>query len=559
MLLRVLLPLTLIAHIALAARFKVIAPTAKAGTAVSVSVNGKAYPLKAQISDVPYYVGDVEVTGAVKYRYVVNGQAEPFDRTLEGESTRNDFFDRPVTYADIPKLPTAIGVNDWDRAIEPGSIWDTNYIVSVFVNGDKKQMEQLITKIVPTVFKVKLTMIDADNVYTFDNTAFQLHKPGKPHNNAKQSWKWQLPQGKLLNGRNFFKIRHMEEDPTQIREKLYADILRAMGVGANQANMIRFFINGESMGTFNMLDDIPNYSHIIANFYNGQVQRMGPLFDGASGASFKDDKKNYDAFIPAPGSPSDKSLLQKLAKTLAAVNPKDDAAVAALENSFNVDQFLRYMVMEFLAGHWDGYWQEQTNIGAYEDVDSKKVYFLGQDYDATFGVNLAQPRSFVNVPYTSYPKKFPGGYVINMLLQNPKMRATFDTYLSKTVQTIFNPEVLKPHILAYHDFILPDLKWDRSIKQRSKGINFGWVFEQCTQNLYEGVRAPNHNGGGADWGLLEWIDANFQMDWKAKQVNNSSCFSWVQNLAPAGGGPILDDFWPDQKGLICQNDHPEKK
>ncbi|KAI8073053.1 coth protein-domain-containing protein [Gongronella butleri] len=509
MLVRGILSLTLIAHAVLAAQFKVIAPGAKGGNGVQVSVGGKTVALKAPDADVPYFVGEAEATAGDKYKYILNGQAETVERTLNGESTRNDFFDRPVTYANIPKLPTVLGEGAWDRAIEPGPIFDTNYITTVFVNGNPKEMEKLIVNIVPDIFNVKLTIIDPDNVHTYQGARFQLHKPGKKHNNAKQSWKWQLPQGQRLNGRDFFKLRHMEEDPTQIREKLYADILRAMGVAANQANMVRLFINGEGMGTFNMLDDIPNYSHIIANFYGGEPQdpaKIGPLYDGASGASFRDDQDNYSAFLPAPGTKDDKTLLQTLAKTLAKVNPQNDADWEKVDKLFNTDQFMRYMVMEYLAGHWDGYWQEQTNIGAFLSKADNRVYYLGQDFDATFGVNLQEGREFYKVKWTEYPAKYKGGYVINMLLQNAKRRATFKNYLHTTVDTLFNNKTLSAHVLAYHEFILPDLKWDRSIKQRSPGINFGWQFPQVTENLWGPVSAPNHNGGGADYGLLEWIN-----------------------------------------------------
>lgn len=65
-----------------------------------------------------------------------------------------------------------------------------------------------------------------------------------------------MPEGQYIYNRNYIKLRHMEEDPTQMREKLYADILQAMGVYANQANIVRLYINGQGMGTFNMLDDV---------------------------------------------------------------------------------------------------------------------------------------------------------------------------------------------------------------------------------------------------------------------------------------------------------------
>jgi spore coat protein CotH len=173
----------------------------------------------------------------------------------------------------------------------------------------------------------------------------------------------------------------MEEDPTQIREKLYADVLRAMGVYAPQANMIRFFINGESFGTFNMLDDVPNLSYIRAVFYGGETPpTSNALFDGASGASFKDDDNNLYAFLAAEGSNEDKSLIEKVAQELEKLDPANDAQVEAFKKYFQVDQFLRFMVMEFLTCHWDGYWQQQTNIGAYEDFSTGMTYFLGQDW-----------------------------------------------------------------------------------------------------------------------------------------------------------------------------------
>ncbi|ORZ14171.1 coth protein-domain-containing protein [Absidia repens] len=496
-----LLTISAVAQAVLAAQFKVIAPS---GKDVQVSINGMNTKLSAPDADVPYFVGEVDASTNSQYKYIVDGKAEDFDRTLTGTSTKNDIFLRPITYGNISPLPNAIGTNDWANAITPGPIWDINYIPSVFVNGNPTEMKSLIKGLSKKIYKAKITIIDADSVHTYQGADFQLHKPGKTHNNAKQSWKWKLPEE--LNGRDFFKIRHMEEDPTQIREKLYADVLRSMGVYAPQANMIRFFINGEGFGTFNMLDDIPTYSYIRSVIYGGNPpSEMGPLFDGASGASFKADKDMLNAFLASDGSPEDKTLIQTVSHELENLQVEDDNAVAEFSRTFQVDQFLRFMVMEFLAAHWDGYWQEQTNIGAYEDKSNHMLYFLGQDFDATFGVNLPFDKDFVSLPYTDYPEKFQDAVMINKLLENPKVKATFESYLKSTVTNVFNNKTLSARVVDYHNFILPDLKWDRSIKQQSKGINFGWTFDQVTENLYEGVSAPNHNGGGADWGLLEYI------------------------------------------------------
>lgn len=330
----------------------------------------------------------------------------------------------------------------------------------------------------------------------------------------------------MLGNRNFFKLRHMEEDPTQIRERLYADVLHALGTYANEANMVRLFINGQGFGTFNMLDDITDYSYINAMFYAGKAQSpQGPLFDGASGADFLYHPGNldgYSSFIANPASPEGYQALDPLCKAFNETNVQDNTALANFEKMFDTDRFLRFMVMEYLAGHWDGYWMGQTNDGAYREPPADgKWYFLDQDYDGTFGVNLATPDgpAFTSVSYKEWPTRYPGGILANRLLENADKKATFEKYLTETVRILFNNVTLTNRVLALHDFLLPDLQWDRSIVQQSPGINFGWNFGQVTENLWTGVSAPNANGGGAAWGLVQWIVERSQA--VAKEFNIS--------------------------------------
>ncbi|KAI9278522.1 coth protein-domain-containing protein [Phascolomyces articulosus] len=316
----------------------------------------------------------------------------------------------------------------------------------------------------------------------------------------------------------------MEEDPTQMREKTYSDILQAMGVYANDANIVRFFINGQFFGTFNMLDDITQYSYINAVFYNGKPpQQMGPLFDGASGADFAyhPDGEGYSSWIPNAKSPETQDAIGPLCETLNKTDTKDQAQLDKLSSQFEVDIFLRFMVMEYLAGHWDGYWFEQTNDGAYRDpTQQNKWYYLGQDYDATFGVNLAEPEgnAFVSVSYTQFPQRYPGAVMINKLLENDGLRSRFEGYIKDTVAVLFNNVTLTNRILKYHDFLLPDLEWDRSVKQQSPGIHFGWTFPQVSENLWGAVTASGGNAtGGAEWGFLQWVAA--KADAVAKEFN----------------------------------------
>lgn len=489
-------------------QFNVISPESET---VQVNVNGALTTLKPVSPNVPLYTGFAEVGDETSYNYVADSEEEKFTRTLHSgvEKTFNEFFGRPITYANIPQLPRPLdNGKQWTRSDKDPDLFDTNYIPTIFVTGRPSDMNRLVKTVPKKKFKVELTMVGKDYYKTFKNVKFSITGAGKIDNPAKQSWRWTFDEGDFINNRNNFKIRHMEEDPTQMREKLYADILRSMGTYANQANMVRLYVNGEGYGTFNMLDDIPKYSYIRANFYAGNPPaQMGPLYNGATGAGFQVlDEDAYDMFKVTKGSPEDADAILSLAEAFADLDIMDDEAVDRFDREiFDVDQFLRFMVMEYLAGHWDGYWMMQTNDGAYKDyANNDKWYYLGHDYDATFGVNLGI--DVMNYSYTDYPSLYPDAVLINGFLKNPRLHARFESYIVDTVKAIFNKRVLGDRVTAYHRFIAPDLKWDRSIKQRSPGKYFGWTFEQTYENMFERVDSPNKNGGGADYGLLEWVE-----------------------------------------------------
>jgi spore coat protein CotH len=486
-------------------QFNVISPNA---TTVQVSVNGQSTLLNCPDKNIPFFTGSVDVGSATSYQYITNNQPESFTRTLSSglTNTYNEFFGRPITYANLRELPRPLdNGKQWTRADKNPDLFDTNYIPTIFVQGDPTEMQTLIKKVPKTKYFVKLTMIGKDYVRTFSNVTFGITGAGKGHNPAKQQWRWTLSPGDFIDNRNTFKLRNQEEDPTQMREKLYADCLRAMGTYANQANTARFFINNQGMGAFDMLDDITYYSYIRANFYGGNPpEKMGPLYNGGTGASFEySSTGDYSSFMPVPGSPESSSAIAEVAKPFSQLNLQDTAAIDQFSQIFDVDQYLRFMVMEYLTGSWDGYWDMQTNDGAYKDYANNNIwYYLGQDYDNTFGINM--PVNVLSWSYKQYPTKYKTATMINGLLKNADYTRLFESYITDTVKQLFNNNTLGAHVTAYQKFLAPDIKWDTSIKQQSPGFNYGWTYKQSYDSLFKGVDAAA-GGSGVQYGLTEWI------------------------------------------------------
>jgi hypothetical protein len=363
--------------------FRVVAPGA---TSVQVSVGGQQTTLTASDPDVPYYTGTANLNAGTAYKYVMDGQQESFDRTLASSrnQTMNDFFGREITYANLPTLPWPIQGERWTRMGSKTPVFDDNYFPTIFITGDEAAVENLVTNVPAAKIPVKYTFVGPEEVKVFNNCSFGVHHPGGGNNEAKQTWEWSLPEGQDLYGRNWMKARNMEQDPTQIREKLYADILYALGSYSNQANYVRIYINKEGYGTFNLVDDVIQYSFINAVFYGNYTAptAYGPLYDGGTGASFnytEESEDEWSAWVPNAASPEDATALSAVSLALEDMNPVQDASVQNFTStSLDTDNFLRFMVMEYLTGSWDAYWMMQSNDGAYQDPVSKKWYYLPQ-------------------------------------------------------------------------------------------------------------------------------------------------------------------------------------
>jgi hypothetical protein len=399
---------------------------------------------------------------------------------------------------------------------------------------------------------VKYTFVGPDEVKVFNNCSFGVHHPGGKNNEAKQTWEWSLPEGQDLYGRNWMKARNMEQDPTQIREKLYADILYALGSYSNQANYVRIYINKEGYGTFNLVDDVIQYSFINAVFY-GNSQKpsaYGPLYDGGTGASFdleQETEDEWSSWTPNEASPEPATYIKMVDQALSEMDPTSDASVQNFTtNVLDTDDFLRFMVMEYLTGSWDGYWMMQTNDGAYQDPASKLWYYLPQDFDGTFGLNLDVPLDFVNQSYTTFPTTYPNATLINKLLENNTTKTKFETYLKETVTVLFNNATLGQRVSAIQDRLKPEVAWDRNITQRSPGVNYHWTYQQFLDNVNEPVNGVG-GGGAGQWGVMEWIRTKsqsvadeFSLTLPSKPVNGPSTsvavtVSSVSSSASASG------------------------
>jgi len=59
------------------------------------------------VEQYPVYTVTLNVSAPVNYHYALGDKEESFTRTVDGDTTLNEFFDRPVTILNHPLLPRA--------------------------------------------------------------------------------------------------------------------------------------------------------------------------------------------------------------------------------------------------------------------------------------------------------------------------------------------------------------------------------------------------------------------------------------------------------------------
>lgn len=471
----------------------------------------------------PYYMSAFDVPEGTTYKYVVDGAAEAFQRTVTREHVRNgrthnDFFGRQVTVQKLPNLPHPFN-DQWKRGLGVTPMFDDSYVPTIHLSGDRASIQNMWTKMVNVSAAVRMTVITADYVVTHENVEYGISAAGRKMNYAKQAYRLKLPTGAHLFGRDEWKLRNIEEDPLQLREKTYMNMLNAAGVPTLQANLIRLYVNKEPVGTYAINDDGDQKSFIKAVFHGPAtpLARNGPIGTLIQGNFIDfvykgDDPALYTgADVTQPGQNPLSNPRQSLIALLKYINAigTDDAAIDALNKKFDVESFLRAMAFEFLTLHWDGYWEMGTNFLLYEDPLTTKWFFIDQDFDQTMGCgatstgySLANATTLTVAQYGGNAKgqRRP---VLEKILAAPKYKARFDAILKAIVQHLFNPAVLGARLRVDAARVKEEVLWDRGLTRRHTGRPDNWKAADFDTNMLNGVHVPL---ASCEFGFYQWIE-----------------------------------------------------
>jgi len=522
--------------------FKVIA----FGSKVQVYIDGKKYSLSLDKNDEILYVGKISNApdGKFKYHYVVDGVKENFERTCtkNTKSTYLEFFGRQETVKELPNF--SYPGEKWKKSIGRTDLFDQSYIPTIHITG--KDVNKMMKKPTSTYYN-----FDKVTFYLKNGKKIATNVRAKPKNWIFSKFQIRMELNEPLFGRNILKLRNGGEDPLNLRQYIYGNIIYTLGMPSIKSVMCRVYYNKTPVGFYTLQEEAPSESFIRAEF-NGNPEteeitttKVGYLQDGTCGADFEyhpDDLGFYGAFDTKIG---DKSRLVEFCGALDKLNTKSSSEVKNFEKKwFDIDTFHKAMAMEYLTGDWDGYWYATSNFVFYDNpAESTKTtfkhYFITQDHDETWGVGLSSRhnkygKDFPKVSYktmlnrewkTSEYDAVHRTLVDKLIASSPDLQKRFEKTLISIVQNIFNPVAFKKVVNSYYSRFQPEMEWDFSFTRAytpSKSMSSGnpeYNYQSFEDNFTKGV-------GGLKWGLYEWVEM------RAEALKKEFCITWSGDSNP---------------------------
>ena len=188
--------------------------------------------------------------------------------------------------------------------------------------------------------------------------------------------------GEKFYGYKKFNLKAENNDPSMIRELMTMHSFRKANVPAARTHHTEVYINGEYMGLYLNVEQIDDEFALSRFNYD-----EGNLYKCTWPATLVDDGQIYNDEtyeLKTNEDLNDRTILANFVEVLNTT--PDDEFEEAIEKVFNVQNYLRYLAIEALSGHWDGYSYNKNNYYLYEN-NTGLIEFIPYDVDNTFGID----------------------------------------------------------------------------------------------------------------------------------------------------------------------------
>jgi spore coat protein CotH len=259
---------------------------------------------------------------------------------------------------------------------------------------------------------------------------------------AKKSFKISFNEytsGQKYRGVEKLNVNGEHNDPSICRSKLCFDFLDYLNVPASRTNHVKLYLNDVYFGLY------LNVEHYDEEFTKSRFESTGNLYKCTYGADLKfrgdlGDSYRQDYYeLKRPNAPY---AYDDLANFIDVLNNTPTAKFECeIEHIFNVNTYLKSLVMDVLTGNWDGPNYNKNNFYLYSNTNSGLFEYVPYDLDNTLGVDFLNQewsdRNLYNWSKTNSTRP-----LFQKIMAQETYRKRFSYLLEKAIVEYFNPTAM---------------------------------------------------------------------------------------------------------------------
>jgi hypothetical protein len=224
-------------------------------------------------------------------------------------------------------------------------------------------------------------------------------------------------KGQTFHAIDKFHLNNSVQDESYLCEWLCAELCRDAMVPTPRVTHARVWLNDRDLGLY-VLKEGFDQTFLRRHFDDA----TGNLYDGGF-------VQDIDTDLEKDGGKGPDDHRDLIELRTACLEPDPDKRCAAIAERLDVDAFLRFMAMELMTCHWDGYTTNKNNYRVYFEPGRGKAWFLPHGMDQTFG----DP----GFPILEYPEPI----VASAVMHNPEWRKLYRERVANLLP-LFEPQRL---------------------------------------------------------------------------------------------------------------------
>lgn len=312
-------------------------------------------------------------------------------------------------------------------------------------------------------------------------------KPGFSINTSK------FKSGSRFHGLKHFQLNNSVQDTTAMSELVAGEMARAAGVPASRCTHAIVTLNDRELGIYVLKEGMTE------DFLSAFFKRTdGNLYEGGSCSEINAKMELHS------GDDAHREGLLKLVSAFTA--PRAAMQVELVSSLIDVDAYLRYLALENIMCHWDGYSYNRNNYRIYENPETGRFHFILHGMDQMFG-DLRRP-----------VRREPMGQVGAILWRSPEIRERYMVQLTDVYEKVLKPIDWSARIQEHGRHLLAALKPEQA---KQYGPNITNVCNHVAERLKQvglQIKKPSVMNAPVVKGIAE-IKVD---DWSPQVVNAES-------------------------------------